>query len=132
MGEDQPGRRDVRGKRDAFDITDLEHGIDIRFMRMRGQGVPEEDDCLDLVRSDHRTNLKVPAFLSGIHPGDVKAGQFLDQACLLYTSDAADDLLCVDLGGRRIIKKKKKKHRMKHKEKNLHRKHDTKKKTSSE
>src|SRR5450756_1245646 len=23
-------------------------------------------------------------------------------ACLLYTSDAADDLLCVDLGGRRI------------------------------
>ena len=26
--------------------------------------------------------------------------------CLLYTSDAADDLLCVDLGGRRTIKKK--------------------------
>src|SRR5680860_627177 len=31
----------------------------------------------------------------------------LAQLCLLYTSDAADDLLCVDLGGRRIIKKKK-------------------------
>eukprot|EP00657_Telonema_sp_P-1_P012024 TRINITY_DN80_c0_g1_i11.p2 TRINITY_DN80_c0_g1~~TRINITY_DN80_c0_g1_i11.p2 ORF type:complete len:119 (+),score=38.72 TRINITY_DN80_c0_g1_i11:217-573(+) len=30
------------------------------------------------------------------------------KTCLLYTSDAADDLLCVDLGGRRIIKKKKK------------------------
>eukprot|EP00657_Telonema_sp_P-1_P001840 TRINITY_DN1455_c0_g1_i1.p1 TRINITY_DN1455_c0_g1~~TRINITY_DN1455_c0_g1_i1.p1 ORF type:complete len:111 (-),score=4.44 TRINITY_DN1455_c0_g1_i1:19-351(-) len=29
------------------------------------------------------------------------------KTCLLYTSDAADDLLCVDLGGRRIIKKKK-------------------------
>ena len=27
--------------------------------------------------------------------------------CLLYTSDAADDLRCVDLGGRRSIKKKK-------------------------
>ena len=26
--------------------------------------------------------------------------------CLLYTSDAADDLLCVDLGGRRSIQKK--------------------------
>ncbi|GIT84649.1 hypothetical protein DSM16313_24310 [Acinetobacter seohaensis] len=25
--------------------------------------------------------------------------------CLLYTSDAADDLIGVDLGGRRIIKK---------------------------
>ena len=31
----------------------------------------------------------------------------LPDHCLLYTSDAADDLLCVDLGGRRIIKKKK-------------------------
>ena len=30
------------------------------------------------------------------------------KSCLLYTSDAADDLLCVDLGGRRIIKTKKK------------------------
>eukprot|EP00825_Cyclidium_porcatum_P042193 TRINITY_DN5715_c0_g1_i1.p1 TRINITY_DN5715_c0_g1~~TRINITY_DN5715_c0_g1_i1.p1 ORF type:complete len:129 (-),score=35.85 TRINITY_DN5715_c0_g1_i1:43-429(-) len=29
-------------------------------------------------------------------------------SCLLYTSDAADDMQCVDLGGRRIIKKKKK------------------------
>ena len=26
--------------------------------------------------------------------------------CLLYTSDAADDMQCVDLGGRRIIKKR--------------------------
>ena len=33
--------------------------------------------------------------------------------CLLYTSDAADDLLCVDLGGRRIIKKKNKKKKKK-------------------
>ena len=28
------------------------------------------------------------------------------KSCLLYTSDAADDMQCVDLGGRRIIKKK--------------------------
>ena len=50
-----------------------------------------------------------------------RAGAFLDfqdrlrelaaaNTCLLYTSDAADDLLCVDLGGRRIIKKKKNNH----------------------
>ena len=31
----------------------------------------------------------------------------LPSLCLLYTSDAADDTPCVDLGGRRIIKKKK-------------------------
>ena len=30
------------------------------------------------------------------------------QTCLLYTSDAADERSSVDLGGRRIIKKKKK------------------------
>ena len=30
--------------------------------------------------------------------------------CLLYTSDAADERSSVDLGGRRIIKKKKKQH----------------------
>ena len=29
-----------------------------------------------------------------------------DMACLLYTSDAADERSSVDLGGRRIIKKK--------------------------
>ena len=29
------------------------------------------------------------------------------QVCLLYTSDAADERSSVDLGGRRIIKKKK-------------------------
>ena len=37
--------------------------------------------------------------------------------CLLYTSDAADDMQCVDLGGRRIIKKKKKKKKNKKKQK---------------
>ena len=32
-----------------------------------------------------------------------------DYTCLLYTSDAADERSSVDLGGRRIIKKKKRK-----------------------
>ena len=51
----------------------------------------------------------------GIVPYKVlkKLTQALANACLLYTSDAADDLLCVDLGGRRIIKKKKQKTRNK-------------------
>ena len=30
----------------------------------------------------------------------------MDESCLLYTSDAADERSSVDLGGRRIIKKK--------------------------
>ena len=34
--------------------------------------------------------------------------------CLLYTSDAADERSSVDLGGRRIIKKKNKIHQEQH------------------
>src|SRR5659263_775732 len=33
-----------------------------------------------------------------------RRGRGCIRGCLLYTSDAADDLLCVDLGGGRIIK----------------------------
>ena len=45
---------------------------------------------------------------------DIRSKQFIkifkdengdSQSCLLYTSDAADELMRVDLGGRRIIKK---------------------------
>eukprot|EP00825_Cyclidium_porcatum_P030912 TRINITY_DN326_c0_g1_i4.p4 TRINITY_DN326_c0_g1~~TRINITY_DN326_c0_g1_i4.p4 ORF type:complete len:175 (-),score=31.68 TRINITY_DN326_c0_g1_i4:31-555(-) len=49
--------------------------------------------------------------------------------CLLYTSDAADDMQCVDLGGRRIIKKKKKKQpHKKKKQKPIQKKKNKKKK----
>ena len=36
-----------------------------------------------------------------------KNSPLLHDSCLLYTSDAADERSSVDLGGRRIIKKKK-------------------------
>ena len=36
------------------------------------------------------------------------AARYKSMVCLLYTSDAADEEDSVDLGGRRIIKKKKK------------------------
>ncbi|CZR99494.1 tRNA dimethylallyltransferase [Clostridioides difficile] len=34
---------------------------------------------------------------------DIMLGHGLFNDCLLYTSDAADDMQCVDLGGRRIL-----------------------------
>mgnify|MGYP003381399886 CR=1 FL=1 len=40
-------------------------------------------------------------------PGVDGSMGFLDNHCLLYTSDAADERSRVDLGGRRIITKKK-------------------------
>ena len=39
--------------------------------------------------------------------GNLCAGCGVPDRCLLYTSDAADERSSVDLGGRRIIKKKK-------------------------
>src|SRR5680860_159782 len=53
-----------------------------------------------------------PPTLMMVAPGDEmaqadygvarSAHEVMPDPCLLYTSDAADDLLCVDLGGRRI------------------------------
>ena len=43
--------------------------------------------------------------VAGLEGDDVLVAELL-QACLLYTSDAADERSSVDLGGRRIIKKK--------------------------
>src|SRR5680860_768440 len=68
----------------------------------------------DALLRDHRGPVLLEVFgLPGEHP--VEPEVVLDRivledlhgrldTCLLYTSDAADDLLCVDLGGRRIIK----------------------------
>src|SRR5665213_1384962 len=60
-------------------------------------GADSIDDC-DVLRSGRTAR---------VLGHRVMAPSTLGTFCLLYTSDAADDLLCVDLGGRRIIKKKK-------------------------
>ena len=55
-----------------------------------------------------RLDFKVSCQLDSVpcHRGIGKERGLRRIACLLYTSDAADDLRCVDLGGRRIINKK--------------------------
>ena len=48
---------------------------------------------------------EITHFVDAVYYLHIKKGvPFMD--CLLYTSDAADDASSVDLGGRRIIKKK--------------------------
>ena len=47
----------------------------------------------------------VEALLAAI---EAEVAEVQGMPCLLYTSDAADERSSVDLGGRRIIKKKKK------------------------
>ena len=46
-------------------------------------------------------------YASGVRQKSLNTNADL-RTCLLYTSDAADERSSVDLGGRRIIKKKKK------------------------
>ena len=51
-------------------------------------------DRMGLLEIGARVRICMPSAPENSSAGDI---------CLLYTSDAADDLLCVDLGGRRII-----------------------------
>mgnify|MGYP003381702482 CR=1 FL=1 len=53
------------------------------------------------------TGTPSPVFPAGIRKVPPGGSGNSVKACLLYTSDAADERSSVDLGGRRIIKKKK-------------------------
>ena len=70
------------------------------------------DEDLPITRSIKETKTKTWNVSAGVDFSLLDLIHFTfssSYTCLLYTSDAADDLLCVDLGGRRIIKKKKNK-----------------------
>ena len=90
---------------DIFFFFQAEDGIR-DLVRSRGLGDVYKRQILFLNSST--------GFVSGLNQLDGKgiirkttnAGQ--NWFCLLYTSDAADERSSVDLGGRRIIKKKKK------------------------
>eukprot|EP00825_Cyclidium_porcatum_P038667 TRINITY_DN4533_c0_g1_i1.p1 TRINITY_DN4533_c0_g1~~TRINITY_DN4533_c0_g1_i1.p1 ORF type:complete len:110 (+),score=26.77 TRINITY_DN4533_c0_g1_i1:51-380(+) len=67
-----------------------------------------------MIRRPPRSTHCISSAASDVYKRQGQVSQLLEQLvqacrrCLLYTSDAADDMQCVDLGGRRIIKKKKK------------------------
>ena len=77
------------------------------------RGAQESRGLGDVYKRQVLMDAKIQAFIQakrlavvGVSRSAQKFGTAI-YTCLLYTSDAADDLLCVDLGGRRIIKKKK-------------------------
>eukprot|EP00658_Telonema_sp_P-2_P039042 TRINITY_DN2790_c0_g1_i2.p1 TRINITY_DN2790_c0_g1~~TRINITY_DN2790_c0_g1_i2.p1 ORF type:complete len:172 (-),score=43.67 TRINITY_DN2790_c0_g1_i2:62-577(-) len=79
----------------------LRHGI-TAIQRLHREAVSEHGDCLTMgARATMRPY--------GITPDETATYlEAIAYPCLLYTSDAADEEDSVDLGGRRIIKKKKK------------------------
>ena len=74
------------------------------LVRSRGLGdVYKRQDEIGLAAQEGRRLQYVD---HGGHVGNLCLGVDVGQDCLLYTSDAADERSSVDLGGRRIIKKK--------------------------
>ena len=107
--------------RNHTDITQLEE-VDMREVAQKPclnlEGIIEES-CLEPINSDDYwlfkcriedyRNRRCPLCKgTAVHShGDYGKPRLIHDVnvCLLYTSDAADDTPCVDLGGRRIIKK---------------------------
>src|SRR5659263_710091 len=116
-GNGAPRRRSVAGLRGRSATLGLRHGPDsygrqqwgiLRNGRKPDAATPRErrrpSGCKALSGGKKAPGLIAQGLT--VPPKEATANYV---PCLLYTSDAADDLLCVDLGGRRIIKKKKNK-----------------------
>src|SRR5450756_3162796 len=81
---------DVYKRQDQPNVLIVEVGNGAGVHRLeRSNHVPGEKAIIAERAPPHRWEFKIRVDCVG--------------CCLLYTSDAADDLLCVDLGGRRII-----------------------------
>ena len=88
-----------------------------QFVQFAYSYVRNREEAEDIVMGaftnvwEHRNELQEDTNISALLLTAIKNRslnhlQHLEVRCLLYTSDAADDLTRVDLGGRRIIKKK--------------------------
>ena len=79
----------------------------IRYLvRSRGLGDVYKRQVMGILRMFFHDGPFFFCQLVGFEQNGIRHAEFSD--CLLYTSDAADERSSVDLGGRRIIKKKNK------------------------
>src|SRR5665213_3089552 len=93
-----PGLPDAGANPNIIGVYDARSGLNL-ILVLVGDDLGLRLDEPTPIRVSGRHPQKEPPLLE--EPGVVWR---LIGICLLYTSDAADDLLCVDLGGRRIIK----------------------------
>ena len=75
------------------------------LVRSRGLGDVYKRQLQARAEQRQHRRLRLALLVQGDAQATLGAGR--DPDCLLYTSDAADERSSVDLGGRRIIKKKK-------------------------
>eukprot|EP00831_Metopus_contortus_P062631 TRINITY_DN54815_c0_g1_i4.p2 TRINITY_DN54815_c0_g1~~TRINITY_DN54815_c0_g1_i4.p2 ORF type:complete len:158 (+),score=35.71 TRINITY_DN54815_c0_g1_i4:192-665(+) len=96
-----------KGDKIEISATNTEDDFILLEIKDYGIGIPDAiiRDLFDSSKATHRDGTEGE---SGTGFGMPLVKTFVKTyGCLLYTSDAADDTPCVDLGGRRIIKKKK-------------------------
>ena len=74
------------------------------LVRSRGLGDVYKRQAQDCAKNSPQRSVPIIGVRVRRVNADILANQLC--ACLLYTSDAADERSSVDLGGRRIIKKK--------------------------
>ena len=88
-------------KKNAYRITETKHKY-----KFRKENIGEKQ-LYNLYMFDFFIYMYMKIIHLNIHPFYSSAPFKISGStpCLLYTSDAADDMQCVDLGGRRIIKK---------------------------
>src|SRR5665811_135812 len=104
-------------------VEEVNRSIEKAYEKKRNRGFPQKKRPKKLIEmgkqevqrflQDGGWTVNIGNFLENTSSHDTLSyGNFISYSdgcngCLLYTSDAADDLTRVDLGGRRIIKKKK-------------------------
>ena len=97
----------VRANEPCWFTFEFEEGVRIRNVEITPAGTNIQCQRLKIEVSSDGENYVYLTTLTPARQGwqntDAKNTVALPEHCLLYTSDAADDTPCVDLGGRRLI-----------------------------
>ena len=99
----------VKAELGRCDLSPVDQPLVDRFarsLRTAGLRPVAAADLLRVIFDLHELRRHLPTARLSFEPWPER--NTYSVACLLYTSDAADERSSVDLGGRRIIKKKKK------------------------
>ena len=92
-------------------LGELAWSVENLLNRVIERTLPANRETVEAVERAWRLMPSLVEAFASRGAGDRAAGDQLPQACLLYTPDAAEERSRVELGGRRVIKKKKREER---------------------